>query len=265
MVSDKIRELSYKCSLVFKVVETLSQEELTRYSRQLIIPGFTLEHQLKLKKTKMAIVGLGALGSAVSQILTAAGVGYLRIIDKDVVELSNLNRQLLYAETDLGKPKPVVAAKRLMLLNSNVTVEPIIEELNDKNVDRLLDGVDIVVDCLDNIESRLVVNEFIVRSGKPLVHGAVNGFYGQATTVIPSKTPCLRCLFGEAKTIKPIPVIPPTPVIIASIEAAEAIKLSTGLGNCLEGRLLLYDGLNMEFTIIKVSRNPECPVCSKIS
>ena len=243
----------------------LSPEEIKRYDRQIRIRGFGEEGQRRLGGAKVAVVGLGGLGCPVSLYLTAAGVGYLRLIDKDRVGLQDLNRQILYRQEDVGEQKAELAARRLRELNPHVEVEPVATELNERNAVSLLGDVDLVVDCLDNWTTRFVVNDACVSMGKPFIHAGIRGFYGQVTTVMPGEGPCLRCII---KTTPPeegiIPVLGATAAAIASLEAMEAIKLITGLGEPLVGRLLLFNGLEMRFEEVIIKRDSKCPVCGRL-
>ncbi|MCG2865303.1 MAG: HesA/MoeB/ThiF family protein [Vulcanisaeta sp.] len=237
---------------------------MDRYSRQIAVIG--REGQEKLSKARVAVIGLGGLGSLVTLYLVGAGVGELTIVDYDTVSISDLHRQLLYREEDVGKPKVEVAARRLHDLNSTVRIRSVGEALTEDNVDDIIRDADVVVDALDNWLSRQVLNESIVRLRKPLVHGAVNGWYGQVSTIIPGKTPCLYELV-QLKSLPQCvgfcPVVGPVVGVVASIEALEVIKLITGIGEPLTSRLLVIDGKNWIIDEIRLSRVENCPVCSK--
>lgn len=245
---------------------SLSKEELERYGRQISIEEIGEAGQRRLKEAVVALVGAGGLGSSAGFYLAAAGIGELRLIDSDSVELSNLNRQVLHAESDIGRPKTDSAIEKLGALNSTIRVTGSAERLTSGNASRLLEGVDAVVDCLDNFETRFVINSAALRLGIPLVHGACYGFEGRATVVLPGKTPCLRCVVPSADAVyagptgKP-PVLGATPGVIGAVEAAETVKLLTGAGKPLAGRLLVYDGLNGAFDVLTVERDPRCPAC----
>ena len=243
----------------------LSSEEVDRYDRQLRV--WSIEDQLKLKNSSVLVVGVGGLGSPVAVYLTAIGVGKLVLVDEGVVELSNLNRQVLYSVDDIGKPKVEVAASKLRRLNPNVEIVPIKARLTEELAEKLVPQVNVVVDALDNWETRFILNKVCVKYRKPLVHGGVEAWYGQAMTIIPGKTPCLQCLVPVMPKPRetPIPIVPTTPGIIGLIEANEVVKLILGKGNLLINKLLVYDGLHGEFTTVKVSRNPNCPVCGNIN
>ncbi len=234
--------------------------DIERYRRQIAIPGFGIEAQKKLSRARVAILGLGGLGSAVSIYLTVAGVGHLKVIDRDKIEKNNLNRQILYTEEDLGKWKAEVAEKKLKEMNSDIEVEGLREEINEGNIRELIRDADVVVDCLDNFETRFLVNRAVVELNKPFFHGACRAFYGQVMTIIPRVTPCLRCIFPESIP-KDRSIIGVTAGLVGLIEATEVIKYLTGTGECLYGKILIYDATRMSFDIIEVDRNPDCEVC----
>lgn len=236
-----------------------------RYGRQLIIEGFGEEGQEKLKAARVVIAGAGGLGSVISIYLAVAGVGRIRIIDHDTVELSNLNRQILYGDGDIGKKKAQVARGKLQALNPEIAVEAVTETITEGNAFGLLRGFDAIVDAMDNLPTRYVLNKVAVGQKVPLFHGAVRGFEGRATTIIPGITPCLKCIYPRAPQPEVTPVIGVAPAVIGSIEATEVIKYILGIGELLTNRLLVYDGLNMEFMEIKLERHPDCEVCGQIA
>jgi len=235
-----------------------------RYDRQMRIDGWGVEGQMKLRNASVGIVGLGGLGCPISIYLTAAGVGRLKLIDSDVVEESNLNRQVLHWTDDIGRPKPQSAFEKLSKLNPEVEISLICERLTEENVDELLNDVDAIVDALDNFPTRLIINSYAVRSKKPLFHGAIWGLEGYATTIIPGLTACLRCIFEEAPPPGVFPVVGTTPGLIAMVQAMEVLKYFTGIGELLLNRYLIYDGMKMTFTTVKLRRNPNCPVCASV-
>ncbi|MEM0053113.1 MAG: HesA/MoeB/ThiF family protein [Nitrososphaeria archaeon] len=242
----------------------LNERELLRYDRQIRISGFGVEGQIKLKKSRVLVAGLGGLGAPAAIYLAAAGVGKLVVVDKERVEVSNLNRQILHWTEDLGKTKVESALEKLHKINPEIMVEGIVDEINEENVDKLVEGVDVVVDGMDNFKTRFLLNEACVRLSKPFIHAAVYGLEGRLMTIFPRKGPCLRCLIPvEPEEVKPFPVLGPTPAIMASMQVMEAIKVIVGLGEPLIGKLLVFDGTSMEFMKITIQKSPNCPVCSK--
>ena len=242
----------------------LTGEELERYSRQIMIPQIGEKGQEKLKRAKVFIAGVGGLGSPVSIYLTAAGVGHLRMVDHDRVDLTNLNRQVVHWSGDVGKRKVESAQEKLNKLNPNVTVETLSVTISEENASELITGFDLIVDAMDNLPTRYLLNKKAIEHGIPFFHGAVNGFEGRAMTVIPGKTACLRCLYRGPVPESKFPVIGVTPAVIGCIQATEVIKYLVGSGELLGNRLLAYDGLNMKFTEFKVQRNPQCEHCAHL-
>lgn len=242
----------------------LSKDELERYDRQIMI--FGKKGQEKLKKAKVAVIGVGGLGSPIALYLTAVGVGTVILVDYQKPELSNLNRQVLHWEKDIGlKYKPDSAMEKLNQLNSNITIIPIKEKLAEKNIEKLLKGVDIIVDALDNFETRYLINDFCVKNNIPLIHGAVEAFFGQITTIIPGKTPCLRCIFPskQDKSGK-FPIIGTTAGIVGILQVNEVVKLITGYGSLITNKLLFLDFSNNDFHFIDIKKDNSCPVCGQI-
>lgn len=239
--------------------DMLSDRELARYSRQIAVSGWGNEGQEKLKRAKVVVAGAGGLGSVVLIYLAAAGVGHIMIVDSDKVEATNLNRQVLYTDSDVGRRKARVAAERLEALNYDIRVDPIVEVIGEDNVSDLV-GDWAIVDAMDNLPTRFLLNRVALRRKLPLFHGAVYAWEGRATTIIPDMTPCLQCLYREVIPGKP-PVVGVTPAVIGCIQATEAIKYFLGMGGLLTGRLLMYDGLAMTFNEMKVKKDPDCPEC----
>jgi molybdopterin/thiamine biosynthesis adenylyltransferase len=238
--------------------------EFRRYSRQMALRGFGEEGQRRLKGARVAIAGVGGLGSPASLYLAAAGVGYIRLIDCDIVEISNLNRQIAHWSTDLGRPKVESAAMKLTQLNPEITADAVNERITEESVGQLLDGIDLVIDGQDNLPTRLLINSECVSKGTHYIFAAVYGFEGYMTTIKPGKGPCLRCIYpGETLPSGEIPVIGPTPGVMGCLEATEAIKIITGIGVPAVGKLVAYDGERMTFQQINIKRNPKCPVCGK--
>jgi adenylyltransferase/sulfurtransferase len=242
----------------------LTRSERERYDRQIIIRGVGEAGQEKLKRAKIVIVGAGGLGSPISIYLAAAGVGTMRLIDHGSVELSNLNRQILHWDEDIGRKKAISAAEKLRKLNPEVKVEAIEAEITEGNATQLVAGFDLIVDALDNLPTRYLLNKVAVEQRMPFFHGAVYGFEGRVLTIIPGKSACLRCIYKRTIPSEKFPVIGVTPALIGCIQAAEVIKYIVGLGELLTNRLLIYDGLNLKFTELEVARDPDCDHCGHL-
>lgn len=244
----------------------LTQDELARYDRQIIVKGFGSAGQERLKQARVLIAGVGGLGSAVALYLVAAGIGTIRLVDHDRVELSNLNRQVLHGEADIGQEKASSAAAKLRQLNSRVEIEAVNAEITETSIDRLVSGCDLIVDALDNMPARYILNRAALRNRIPFFHGAVYGLEGRVTTIIPGETPCLRCIYrGASPPVEDVPVLGVTPGVIGCIQAAEVIKYVAGVGRLLTNRLLLYDGRDMKFTEFRVRRDPACEDCRDLT
>jgi len=245
----------------------LTADELERYERQIMLEGFGEEGQERLKRAKVFIAGAGGLGSAASLYLTAAGVGVIRIVDHDRVELSNLNRQVLHWEKDIGKRKVVSTLEKLEQLNQGVDIEAIDETMTEANVSQLVADFDLIVDAMDNLPTRYLLNKTALAKGIPFFHGAVYGFEGRAMTIIPGETACLMCVYRGATHVLDegkFPVIGVTPATIGCIQAMEVIKYVVGIGKLLTNRLLIYDGLNLKFSEFLVKRDPNCKHCGNL-
>jgi molybdopterin/thiamine biosynthesis adenylyltransferase len=242
----------------------LTEKEKQRYDRQIMIYGFGEAGQEKLKKAKAFIAGAGGLGSPAAIYLAAAGIGTIRIADHDTIELSNLNRQILHWEENINEKKVDSAAVKLRKLNPEITIETIPSTITEANSLKLVGDADLIVDAMDNLPTRYLLNKTAIAKGIPFFHGAVYGFEGRAMTVIPGKTACLNCLYHGAEVPREkFPVIGVTPAVIGCIQATEVIKYLTGLGELLTNRLLNYDALRMQFSEFKVNRDPECAHCGK--
>jgi len=239
----------------------LTERELERFARQIMI--FGEEGQEKLKRAKVFIAGAGGLGSPVSIYLAAAGVGRIRIVDNDVVELSNLNRQILHWEKDVGRKKVESGREKLEATNPDTLVEALHVTIDENSVSRLVGDSDLIVDAMDNFPVRYMLNRTALSKGIAFFHGGIYGFEGQVTTIIPGKTPCLRCIFPEAPPRETFPVIGVTPGIIGLIQATEVIKYITGIGELLLGKLLLWDGLDSWIEKVSVKKNPDCMDCGQ--
>jgi len=242
----------------------LTKGEMERYDRQIIVRGFGVEGQEKLKKARVFIAGAGGLGSAAATYLTAAGVGVIRLVDHDRVELSNLNRQVLHWDEDIGRSKVASAAEKLNQLNRGVEIEAIEEMITEANVSQLVAGFDLIVDAMDNLPTRYLLNKVAIEKNIPFFHGAVHGFEGRAITIIPGETACLRCVYRGVIPEDKFPVIGVTPAVIGCIQATEVIKYIVGVGQLLTNRLLVYDGLSMKFTEFRVKKDPNCEHCGDL-
>jgi molybdopterin/thiamine biosynthesis adenylyltransferase len=242
----------------------LDQKELIRYERQLRIPEFGQEGQERLKEAHVLIAGVGGLGCASATYLTASGVGRITIVDFDVVELSNLNRQVLYGEEDIGEKKVLVTQKKLSKLNPEVEIIPVFSRITKENAFNIISGVQVVLDGLDSFDTRMLVNSACVKHKIPYIHGGVSRFRGLITTIIPRKTACLACLCLDGtpggEGLGTVGVIP---AVVGNIQALEAIKLLIGQGPTLAGKLLRFNGNDMKFRVDEVTRNESCKVCSQ--
>ncbi len=244
-----------------------TEDQIKRYSRHIILPEVGGLGQTKLLEAKVLLVGAGGLGSPAAYYLGAAGIGTLGIIDADVVDLSNLQRQILHASADVGRPKTESAAEALRALNPDVVVATHQELLTTDNALAIIKNYDIVLDGSDNFPTRYLVNDACVLTNTPNVYGSIFRFEGQATVFKPHEGPCYRCLYPEPPPPGLVPscqeggVLGVLPGIIGTIQAIETIKLILGIGKPLVGRLLLYDALRMQFREVKLRRDPACPLC----
>ena len=252
------------------IPKQLSPEKRARYSRHLLIPEIGEAGQLKLLDSKILLIGAGGLGSPASLYLAAAGVGHLGIIDADIVDESNLQRQIAHSLNTLGTPKVDSARRAIEALNPDVEVTTYRERLTSENIDRILDdGWDIIVDGADNFPTRYLVNDASVWRGIPVVHGSIYRFEGQVTVFKPHEGPCYRCLYPSPPPPELAPscseggVLGVLPGIVGTLQTNEALKLAAEIGEPLVGRLLLFDALTTDFTEVKIRRNPDCPVCGE--
>jgi molybdopterin/thiamine biosynthesis adenylyltransferase len=244
----------------------LTAAELKRYDRQISLPEIGKSGQERLSQARVLICGAGGLGSPVALYLAAAGIGVLKIVDCDSVSLDNLNRQILHGDADIGKHKVASARETLKRLNPFVTVETCTERISAENALNMASDADVIVDALDNLETRYIMNKAAVDLGTPLVHGAVTGFEGRILTVVPGKSACLRCMHrGDAPAAETFSVIGVTPAVMGSIQATEVIKLVLNIGEVLMNRLIIYDGLNLTWNEFKLKKNPECTHCGHLS
>ena len=245
----------------------LRQDQYERYKRHLTLPEFGLAAQQKLLASRVLLIGAGGLGCPLAQYLAAAGIGTLGLVDYDVVDASNLQRQVLYGTRDVGRPKAEVARERVLALNPDVKVEVHALRLDSSNALAVFADYDVIIDGTDNFPTRYLSNDACVLLGKPNVHGSIFRFEGQATVFDARRGPCYRCLYPEPPPPGSVPscaeggVLGVLPGIIALIQATETIKLLTGLGEPLIGRLLQYDALAMSFQEFRLRKDPECPVC----
>jgi molybdopterin-synthase adenylyltransferase len=264
--------LAGACALPARAVPFVNDSLQEKYSRQMLFAGIGPQGQERLLASRAAIVGCGAIGAAAANLLVRAGLGYLRIIDRDFVEPSNLQRQTLFDESDAlqALPKAVAAERKLHSINSSVTVEGIVADLNPKNVEELLTGVDLLLDGTDNFETRFLINDFAVKTSQPWIYAAGVASYGLTMTIRPGATPCLACLLetssgdhGLEETCDTIGVLGPAVNLIASLQVAEALKLLTGHEEALHGRLISCDVWSGYMQSIRAARNPDCRACAK--
>ncbi len=254
----------------WEVSPVLDSAKRARYSRHVLIPEVGEAGQLKLLDSRILLVGAGGLGSPAALYLAAAGVGTIGLIDADVVDASNLQRQVLHSTTTIGEPKVDSARRALEALNPDVTVRTFQERLTSENVDKVLsEGWDVIVDGADNFPTRYLVNDASVWHGIPVVHGSIFRFEGQVTVFEPGAGPCYRCLFPQPPPPELAPscaeggVLGVLPGVIGSLQASEALKLALGIGDSLVGRLLLFDALSAEFNEVQIRKDPNCPVCGE--
>ena len=247
--------------------ESFSPEQAQRYSRHLLIPEVGEAGQHKLLRSKVLLIGAGGLGSPAAYYLAAAGVGTLGIVDSDVVDTTNLQRQILHSTDRVGEPKVDSAKQTLEALNPDVKVVGYRERLTSENIDRIIADYDVVIDGADNFPTRYLLNDASVKHGKPVVHGSIYRFEGQVTVFKPHDGPCYRCLFPTPPPPELAPscaeagVLGVLPGVIGTLQANEAIKLLLGIGTPLVGRYVLFDALETEFREVKLRRDPACPVC----
>jgi molybdopterin/thiamine biosynthesis adenylyltransferase/rhodanese-related sulfurtransferase len=253
----------------WKLPRTLTPQQFERYSRHVLIPEVGEEGQLKLLDSKVLLIGAGGLGSPAGLYLAAAGVGTLGIIDADVVDSSNLQRQILHTVDRIGMPKVDSAEATIHALNPDVTVVKYADRLTSENVLDVITGYDVIVDGTDNFPTRYLLNDASLVAGIPVVHGSIYQFEGSVTVYKPHDGPCYRCQYPEPPPPELAPscaeggVLGVLPGVVGTLQATEALKLLLGIGDPLVGRQLRYDALSMEFVELKMRRDPECPVCSK--
>lgn len=241
----------------------ITNNERERYSRQIMIPEIGESGQERLRQSRVVIAGCGGLGSPIAIYLAAVGIGTMRIIDSDRITLSNLNRQILHWADDIGRNKISSASEKLRKLNPNLNIESLAEQITENNVRELVGSFNIIVDAMDNLATRYLLNQVALESGSPLFHGSVYGFEGRAMTIIPGKSACLRCVYQGVLTEEKFPIIGVAPAVIGCIQATEVIKYILGIGELLTNCLLTYNGLEMRFSKLAVKKNPNCPHCGK--
>lgn len=246
---------------------SFTDDQIARYSRHIILPEVGSKGQKKINTGRALLIGAGGLGSPVAYYLAAAGVGTIGMIDDDVVDLSNLQRQILHTTADVGKSKAVSGKEKLQALNPDCRVVAYQERLTASNIMEIIKEYDVVVDGTDNFGTRFIANDACVMVKKPFFHGAVLRFFGQAMTVLPGEGPCYRCIFpeppapGTTPTCSQAGILGVIPGTIGLIQATEVLKYLLGLGDLLVGKLLTYDALTMEFNKVGIQKNPDCPVC----
>jgi len=236
--------------------------DMDRYRRQLDLWG--VEGQEALRRACVVIAGCGGLGSVVATYLACAGVGFLRLVDFDRVDPSNLNRQFLHWPEDIGKQKCISFKEKIAAINLEVAVEAVSSVIQDDLTEEIIGDADLIVDALDNFSTRFILNNAAVKKNIPLIHGAVQGFSGQVATILPGRSACLRCMFPDTPLVKDFPIAGATCGVIGSIQATEAIKYITGQGECLVNRILLWRGEIGSFDVVPVRRDPSCEICSTL-
>ena len=254
---------------------SVPSEALERYSRQMRFPGLGKAGQEKLLASRVTLCGCGALGTVLANVLARAGVGFIRVIDRDFVEPSNLQRQVLFDESDVANnlPKAEAAAVKLRAINSAITIEPIVADINRTNIETFCEGADLVLDGSDNFEIRYLINDVAIKHGKPWVYGGAVGSQGMCMTIIPGETPCLRCVFeaapapGETGTCETAGVLAPAVNIVASYQATEAIKLLSGNKDAVNRELIsldVWENTNKRMKVAPLAgRKGQCPCCAK--
>ncbi|MBI9061315.1 MAG: molybdopterin-synthase adenylyltransferase MoeB [Marinilabiliaceae bacterium] len=248
---------------------TLSQEELKRFARHTILPEIGIEGQVKLKKASVLIIGTGGLGSPIALYLAASGIGHMGLVDFDVVDESNLQRQILHGTSNIGSSKLTSAAESIQEINPFVKLDLYNEILTSENALSIIKKYDVVTDGTDNFQTRYLINDACVLTGKPNVFGSIRQFEGQASVYWAEQGPCYRCLFPEPPSPGSVPsgaeagVIGVLPGVIGTLQATEVIKVILGIGEPLIGRLLNYDALKLSFNEVKFMKDPDCPICGE--
>src|SRR3989338_5285108 len=248
---------------------SLTNEQIQRYSRHLIMPEVGVDGQEKLLKARILLIGAGGLGSPLGLYLSAAGVGTLGLVDFDLVDFSNLQRQIIHRTEDVGRPKVESAKERILSINPETKVNIYTEKLTSENIMKIIENYDVVIDGTDNFPTRYLVNDACMLTKKPLIYGSIFRFDGQATVFKTPEGPCYRCFYPEPPPPGMVPscaeggVLGILPGITGVIQATEAIKLAMGRGDPLIGRLMLFNAMEMRFREVKLQKDPDCPVCGK--
>ena len=243
------------------------KKDTERYSRHILLKEIGEEGQIKLSKSFVIIIGCGALGTTIANNLVRAGIGQIKIIDRDIIEMNNLQRQTLFDEDDIGLPKAWVAVKKLRKVNSKIKIEFIVEDLNNSNIEEIIEGADLVIDGTDNMETRFLINDACIKHNVPWIYGGAIGMGGMSMNIIPDETPCFRCVIpnlpdaGALPTCDTAGVLNTIPLIIGSIESTEALKIL--LGKTFNDKLLTYDVWAHDFQLVKIKKNNECECCVK--
>jgi len=244
----------------------LTSEQKERYARQILLPEIGEEGQEKLAQSRVLIAGVGGLGSLISLYMAAAGIGTLRITDKDAVSPPDLNRQVLYTEADIGRAKIDAAKARLSALNGSCRIEPVRVDICTE-AEALVDGCDLIMDATDNVPARRSLNRTAVNRCVPMVHGGIDGFSGTVVSIVPGKSACFECLFpdrGAERPARTIPALAPVVGLVASLQCAEALKLLLGTGSPFTDRMLVIRADTGEFRSIATRRNPDCALCAAL-
>lgn len=257
-----VRLLKHPAKIKIEAKDMLSENEKKLYGRQIMMIGEN--GQIRLKNSKAVVAGCGGLGSPIVNYLAVAGVGNIRVIDMDIVELSNLNRQILHWHSDIGKEKVRSAWEKVGKINPYIRIETTGEKITEDNAEELLGDADVIIDALDNYDARFLLNRIAVKRNIAFIHGAVHGFHGQVTTVIPGKTPCIACLFSKKPPKEVFPIIGATAGVVGTMQANEAIKYLLGEEDLYTGRLIVWDGKSGTTEELNICRNPSCKVCGKV-
>lgn len=250
-------------------MEDLTEEHLERYSRHILLEDVGIEGQIAIMNAKILIIGAGGLGAPVALYLAAAGVGTIGIADADTVDLSNLQRQVIHFTKDIGVPKVDSAAEKMRAINPDITIKTYNQFLMANNIREVIRDYDFVIDGTDSFASKFLINDACVLEGKAFSHGGILRFTGQTMTIVPGETACYRCVFGQAPPADSVPTCSQAGVLgaiagmLGTIQAAEALKYVTGVGQCLTNSLQMFEALKMDFRKVKVKRNTKCKVCGE--